>query len=98
MRYTNVRMKLLVLYRQNSELARRVEGFVRDLQTQHGLDSHSLKVLDYDSRDGSAMASLYDAMEQPAIIVTNDDGSYVKHWQGADLPLLSEVAGYVFQY
>jgi hypothetical protein len=90
-------MKVVVLYRPNSEFARGVENFVRDLQTQHGLDAQHLQVLDYDSRDGFAMAMLYDIMAQPAILVTNDDGSYVKHWQG-DLPSTEEVAGYVFSY
>jgi len=91
-------MKLLVLYRPNSEFARQVEGFVRDLQTIHNVDERHVQVLDFDSREGSATASLYDLMSQPAILVIGDDGGYVKDWQGPDLPLLSEVAGYVIQY
>jgi len=91
-------MKLLVLYRLNSESARQVEGFVRELQTQHNVDSHHIEVLDFDSREGSATASLYDLMSQPAILVTSDEGGYIKDWQGPDLPLVSEVAGYVIQY
>lgn len=91
-------MKLLVLYRPNSEFARRVEGFVRDLQTMHNIDERHVQVLDFDSREGSATASLYDLMSQPALLVIGDDGGYVKDWQGPELPLLSEVAGYVVQY
>jgi len=91
-------MKLLVLYRPNSEFARQVEGFVRDLQTIHNVDERHVQVLDFDSREGSATASLYDLMSQPAILVIGDDGGYVKDWQGPELPLLSEVAGYVIQY
>jgi len=91
-------MKVLVLYRPNSEFARGVENFVRDLQTQHNVDERHLEVLDYDTRDGSSTASLYDIMAQPAILVVNDDGSYVKQWTGSDLPLVEEVAGYVFSY
>ena len=87
---------MLVLYRPNSEYARSVEVFVRDLQTQHNVTERQLSVLDYDSRDGAAEASMYDIMTQPAILVTGDDGSYVKDWQGGDLPLVSEVAGYLF--
>jgi hypothetical protein len=91
-------MKVLVLYRPNSEFARRVEEFVHDLQRQHGIDERHLQILDYDSREGSSTASLYDIMGQPVILVTNDDGSYVKHWEGADLPLQDEVAGYVYSF
>lgn len=91
-------MKVLVLYRPNSETARAVEEFVQGLQTRHGIDERHLQVLDYDSREGSATASMYDIMGQPVILVTNDDGSYVKHWEGSDLPQQEEVAGYTFQY
>ncbi|HSX31349.1 MAG TPA: hypothetical protein VLE99_05520 [Candidatus Saccharimonadales bacterium] len=91
-------MKLLVLYRPNSEFARAVENFVRDLQTHHNVSENQLEVLDYDSREGAATASLYEATDQPSMIVVNDDGSYVKHWAGSDLPLIDEVAGYLLSY
>lgn len=91
-------MKVLVLYRPNSEFARLVEVFVHDLQTQHGVDEKHLEVVDYDSRDGAATASLYDVMTQPSIIVVGNDGSFVKDWQGSELPLVEEVAGYIYNY
>lgn len=87
-------MKVLVLYRPNSEFARPIEEFVHELQRRHNIDERRLQVLDYDSRDGAALASLYDIMVQPAIVVTADDGGYVKHWQGGELPRLDEVASY----
>jgi hypothetical protein len=87
-------MKVLVLYRPNSEFARPVEEFVRELQKRYDIDERRLQVLDYDSREGGAIASLYDIMTQPAIMVIGDDGGYIKHWQGRDLPLLDEVASY----
>ena len=90
-------MKVLVLYRPNSEFSRSVEEFVRELQRRHDIDERHLQVLDYDSREGSALASLYDIMTQPAIVVLGDDGGYIKHWQGRDLPLLDEVASYALQ-
>ncbi len=89
---------MLVLYRPNSEFARAVESFVRDLQMIHNLDERHLQVLDYDSRDGASTASMYDIMTQPSILVTGNDGAYVKDWQGGDLPLTEEVAGYVLSY
>jgi hypothetical protein len=91
-------MKVLVLYRPNSEYARRVEEFVHDLQQRHNVDERHLQILDYDSREGSSMASLYDIMTQPSIVVIGDDGGYVKSWTGAELPLLDEVAGYTFSF
>jgi hypothetical protein len=91
-------MKVLVLYRPDSEFARSVEDFLRGLREVHDVDDRHLQVMNYDSREGSATASLYDVMTQPAVLVVNDDGSYVKHWEGGDLPLQEEVAGYVFSY
>lgn len=93
-----VLMKVLVLYRPNSEFARRVEEFIHDLRERHNIDERQLEVLDYDSREGAATASLYDVMAQPCIVVVGDDGGYVKSWQGSDLPLLEEVAGYTLTY
>lgn len=89
---------MLVLYRPNSEFARGVEEFVRDLQSRHTVDEHQLEILDYDSREGAATASLYDVMAQPTILVVGDDGSYVKSWEGSQLPQLDEIAGYTFSY
>jgi hypothetical protein len=91
-------MKVLVIYRPNSEFARQVEEFIHDLQTRHNVDERHLEILDYDSREGSAMASLYDVMTQPSILVIADDGGFVKSWQGGELPLLDEVAGYALSY
>jgi hypothetical protein len=89
-------MKLLVLYRPNSEHSRSVEAFIRDFKYQHEADAGKLDVIDIDSRDGNAMASLYDIMEHPAILALADDGSLVKSWIGENLPLMDEVAGYVY--
>lgn len=91
-------MKVLVLYRPNSEFSRRVEEFVHDLKTRHDLDDRHLELIDIDSREGSATASLYDIMTYPSVLVVGDDGSYVKSWEGDDMPMLDEVAGYTFSF
>lgn len=87
-----------MFYRPNSEHSRVVEDFIRDLQRQHGLESNHLEILDVDSRDGSATASLYDVVAYPAIIATADDGSILKSWDDGQLPLMNEVVGYTFAY
>jgi hypothetical protein len=85
-------MKVLILYRPNSEHGRIIEDFIRDFR-DHVSTSH-LEVLSLDSRDGSAMASLYDIMEYPAILVISYDGLLQKCWIGQQLPLLDEVISY----
>ena len=85
-------MKVLVLYRPNSEHGRLTEDFIHDFERRH--PGEHLETLSIDTREGSSMASLYDIMEYPAIIVTQVDGSIQRCWQGGTLPLMDEVAAY----
>lgn len=87
-------MKVLILYRPRSEHGRVVETFIRDFKTVHA--GTRLEVLDIDSRDGSAMASLYDIVQYPAILSLRDDGSVMNSWEGDRLPLMNDVVGYSF--
>lgn len=85
-------MKVLVLYRPNSEHGRVVEEFIHDFQRRHA--DERLEILNIDTRDGSATASLYDVVQYPAILVLQDDGYVQKLWAGDSLPLMDEVASY----
>ncbi len=85
-------MKVLILYRPNSEHARLVEEFIRDFQSRH--QSDHLEVLNLDTREGSSTASLYDIVQYPAILVVQDFGRLQKSWEGEQLPLMEEVASY----
>lgn len=84
-------MKVLVIYRPQSEHGRTVDNFIREFERRH---TTTLEALNIDSREGSAMASLYDIMDYPAILVVRNDGYVQQLWQGTALPLLDEVAGY----
>jgi len=85
-------MKVLILYRPNSEHGRLIEDFIREYQLRH--QSDRLEVLSLDTREGSATATLYDVMQYPAILVLQTDGYVQKIWQGDSLPLMDEVASY----
>lgn len=87
-------MKVLVLYRPNSEHGRLVEDFIRDYK-RAGHNGH-MEALNIDTREGAAMASVYDVMEYPGIIVIRDDGSVLRAWQGSQLPMQNEVAAYAY--
>jgi len=86
-------MKVLILYRPNSEHGRLTEEFIHEYETRH--QSDHLEVLNIDTREGSAIATLYDIMQYPAILVLQTDGYVQKVWQGDSLPLMDEVASYV---
>lgn len=89
-------MKLLILYRPNSEHASDIESFVRDFQMRHDIGSR-LQLVSVNTREGAATASLYDIMSYPSILAVADDGSVINMWQGQPLPLMDEVAGYVYE-
>lgn len=85
-------MKVVVLYRPNSEHARTVEEFADELtRRNHG---GKVELVSIDTRDGSATASLYDVMQYPAILALQDNGQLLKEWQGSTMPLLNDVSYY----
>ena len=85
-------MKVVVLYRPNSEHARKIEDFVRDFE--HYQPGKRLEVVSLDTRDGSSTATLYDVMQYPAILALRDDGQVMKEWEGDMLPLMNEISYY----
>ncbi len=85
-------MKVVILYRPNSEHARLVEEFIHDYKSRH-VDT-KLEVINIDSREGSSLANLYDVLQYPAILVLREDGYAQKVWQGDVLPLMDEVIAY----
>jgi hypothetical protein len=85
-------MKVLILYRPNSEHSRLIEEFVHEYESRH--QSDHLELLNIDTREGSATATLYDIVQYPAIMVMHGDGHIQKIWQGDSLPRLDEVASY----
>ena len=90
-------MKLLVLYRPDSEHARATEVFLHDLSRQHDIDPGDIRTVSVDSREGVALAQLYGIMAYPGIIITEDNGAYVKHWSG-DFPLMEELMSYLYTH
>lgn len=87
-------MRVLVLYKPNSEHGRMVEEYVRDYK-QAGHNG-KIQLINVNTRDGSNTAVLYDVMEYPTILVTRIDGSIIRSWSGSTLPLQSDVASYVY--
>lgn len=87
-------MKVVILYRPQSEHARVVEEFIQNYRDRHS--TGRLEVLNVDGREGSATASLYDVMQYPAILALANDGSVLHSWEGDMMPLLDEVASYVY--
>jgi hypothetical protein len=84
-------MRVVALYRSNSEHERSVIDLDREYNHRTG---RSLKLLDLNSRDGAATASLYDIVQYPAILALGDDGKLLQLWQGLPFPLLNDIMYY----
>lgn len=84
-------MKVIVLYRPNSEHARKVDEFVHDFV--RGEPNRKVDLVDVDSPDGVAKCTLYGVMQYPTIIAIDDNGVLLKAWPGS-LPLMDELSYY----
>lgn len=85
-------MKAFILYHPNSEHGLSTETFVHDFNDRN---SHQIELMSLETREGADKAQVYDITQYPAVVVTTDDGVMQKMWQGPQLPLASEVLGYL---
>lgn len=85
-------MRTILLYRPNSEHERQALDYLRDFTAQTG---KKLPTMDPDSPAGTDLCRMYDIMQFPAILVTDDDGAMQNLWTGGNLPTYSEVSYYI---
>lgn len=85
-------MRVVIVYRDESEQSRAASDYLRDFNRQTG---HELEVLDPDTRDGADFCRTYDIVEYPTIIALSDGGALQNMWRGLPLPTISEVSYYV---
>lgn len=84
-------MRVVVVYKQQTDYARDVESFLFDFKRLTGRD---LETLDPESPGGISFCEAYDIVEYPSIIALSDDGHMQNYWRGLPLPTLSEVSYY----
>ena len=84
-------MRVLVVYKEQSEHRRAVADFMRDFQIQTG---RTIETLDPDTRDGANFCRVYDIVEYPTMVAISDDGRLLNSWRGLPLPTISEVSFY----
>lgn len=84
-------MRVMVFYKVESDHARSVIDFIRDVKRQSGYD---IEEIDPETAEGSHLSQVYDIVEYPTIVATNDEGIMQKMWRGTMLPTISEVGYY----
>ncbi len=85
-------MKVIVVYKKQSEHGRMVEDYLKDFSRTTG---KLLEEMDPDSHEGSAFCENYDIVEYPTLVAVDDVGVMQNMWRGALLPTISEVSYYV---
>lgn len=84
-------MRVVVVYKDDSEHARPVIEFLRFYRQVTGRD---LETLEPETRDGIGFCSTYDIMMYPTVIALADDGRMLHKWAGLPLPTVNEVSFY----
>ncbi len=85
-------MKVVIVYKDESDHARAVVDFLRDFERQTG---HVLETLDPETADGAQFCRAYDVVEYPTVIALSDDSIMQNMWRGLPLPTISETSYYV---
>jgi hypothetical protein len=85
-------MRIVVVYKDNTDYASTVTDYLRDFERQTG---HKLETLDPDTSDGTQFCETYDIVDYPTIIAISDDSVLQNSWQGLPLPTISELSYYV---
>lgn len=85
-------MRVVVVYRVESDHAREVLDYLRDFQRQTG---HEIEEIDPDSPEGAHFCRTYDIVEYPTMLALDVNGQLQNMWRGRPLPTISEVSFYV---
>ena len=85
-------MRVVVLYKEETDYARTVLDYLRDFERQTG---HTLETLDPESGEGVGFCETYDILEFPTVVALSADGQLQSQWRGLPLPTISEVSYYV---
>jgi len=85
-------MRIVVVYKDNTDYSRTILDFLRDFERQTG---HSLDTTNPETSEGIQFCETYDIVEYPTIIALSDDSVMQNIWRGLPLPTISEVSYYV---
>jgi len=85
-------MRVVIVYKNESDYARTVADFLRDFERQTG---HALETIEPESPAGIQFCEAYDIVEYPTVIALSDSSAMQNIWHGLPLPTISEVSYYV---
>jgi len=84
-------MRVVIVYKDESDHAREVYSYLRDFERQTG---RTLETMDPDTPEGTHFCRTYDIVEYPTVVALSDGGQLQHFWRGRPLPTISEVSYY----
>lgn len=84
-------MRVIMVYKPDSDHARTVVTFLNDFTRQTG---RIIEELNPESPEGISFCRTYDIVEYPTLIAISHDGQLQNMWRGLTLPTISEVSYY----
>lgn len=82
-------MRIVAVYRQDSEHRRSFESFLKQLHNHTG---RFAELVDPDTVSGADFCRLYDIVAYPTLICLSADGAVVGQWSMGNLPSMGELA------
>ncbi|MBQ3309215.1 hypothetical protein IJG78_00900 [Candidatus Saccharibacteria bacterium] len=83
-------MRLVLLWSEETDYASEVREWLRDFA--HDTGGKEIESLDPASREGESLATAYDVLQFPAIMLLDDDGRLLQIWKGTPMPQIEQVA------
>lgn len=84
-------MRVVMVWRDNTDYARTVIEWLRDFEHRTG---RIIESLNPDEPDGESICRAYDIVEYPSMLAIDDDGSMVRLWRGREMPRIDDVSYY----
>ena len=84
-------MRVVCVFRENSEHGREVQEWVEMFERRTGKE---IELVDPDSRDGADFCIAHNVVEYPTFLALGDDGRTLDEWRGKMLPRIDEVSYY----
>lgn len=85
-------MRAYIVYKEESDHARPVIEFLREFERRTG---RTPETVDPDTAAGTDFCRVYDIVEYPSVVATDDNGAMQNVWRGLPLPTINEVSYYV---
>lgn len=87
-------MRVVIVWREESDYARAVREWLHDVETRLGYVPESMNP---DEPASVSFCQTYDIVEYPTIVALDSQGRLLQMWRGAQLPQIDDVAYYMIQ-